>query len=385
MNLDVVAKVGLNSLAPRNVHGGADRHAQPVGNEDNDVTHRGFQTRCGKGGASADQRRHDGTAACLGTQPAADRPHFNAAAAGFDASGSRDLMELHAATASLGFELAVALVHNDRAGAGLEYHGFAVANAQAPTAGTGGNSASRRVDMNAAAAGGHLNVASHFADLDTAAAALGSDGAANLIEIDAAAAGGHIHSAVQSQRGNGAAFRLQHHEGGLRRRLDLEIDVTVAVAFTFRAEQGNLAGAGRKPDLVEFAARCLFRANVRAGAHMLANDIAHFVLLRSLDPDRARAGNYLDCPGCGKRAVNFLDPFVAGAVNAAVRSLRRCGHTGRYNQRRDLKVFVHWFVEFPFSPGSACSQEYAWIRCECICFDHAPPAPATYRAHCYRP
>src|SRR5262249_40150108 len=162
---------------------------------------------------------------------------------------------------------AIALEHNDGAPAGFEHHGLAVANAQTPAARAGGNATSRGVDMNAAAAGRDLNITAHFADLDRPATAGSGDRAADLVEMNASAAGRDIYSAVQALRGDCAALRLQHHRCCLRRRSNIEVDITAVVAFALRAEHGNLAGGSAEPDLVEFAACGLFGT----GAHVLTD------------------------------------------------------------------------------------------------------------------
>src|SRR5262249_26696142 len=134
---DVVPKIAADSVSARRVDGGANGYAQTVGNEDHDITHRSLQTRFGKRLASARQRRGNRAAAGFGVKSADDRPHFNATATGFNVGRSCDLNEFQAAAASLGFELAVALLHHDGTAAGFQAHSLPRTNPQPPAPGTG--------------------------------------------------------------------------------------------------------------------------------------------------------------------------------------------------------------------------------------------------------
>src|SRR5262249_2764275 len=307
MDFDVVAKIAADTVSTRSVDGSANGHAQPVGNEAHDVATGGLQARFGKAQASARQRRSNRAAARLGVKSADDRPHFNATTTGLNVGRSGDLNELQAAAASLGFELAVALLHYDGATAGFQAHGLPGTNSQTSATGTGRNGASNGVNVNSSPARGGPNIPPPFAHLNAAATAGCRYSSTNLVQVDAAAAGCGVYLAGNSRHGDRAASGFQAHQRGLHWDLYIEINGSVVAAFTLGAKYGDLARRNAELDSAEFAARGFFRA----GAHSLTHRVNNRGLLGPLHAHGPTAGNHFYTVGGGNRALYLIDPFVA--------------------------------------------------------------------------
>src|SRR5262249_45078924 len=122
------------------------------------------------------------------------------------------------------------------------------------------------------------------------------------------------------------ALSLQFDEGSLSRRLNLKVDITAVGAFTFGAQPGHFAGAGRELEARDLTPGGFFGA----GVNVLANGVGDVVLLRAFHADGAGARLHLEELGRGHGAPDLLDPFIAGAVEVRV-CLRDSSQVSRKN------------------------------------------------------